>query len=103
MKSIGYLRFDSVPMYYAFSKVERLLQKHFQSCNAYVRDSFDLRTLYFSVEIYDCLGQSALQVDAPKLSRRNSKRKTKQTTVRRPSVNRQRADDPGWAMDQVAQ
>lgn len=42
MKSIGYLRFDSVPMYYAFSKVERLLQKHFQSCNAYVRDSFDL-------------------------------------------------------------
>jgi hypothetical protein len=41
MKSLGYLRFASVPMYYAFSKVERLLQLHFQSENAYLRDSFD--------------------------------------------------------------
>jgi hypothetical protein len=29
MKILGYLRFASVPMYYAFSKVERLLQLHF--------------------------------------------------------------------------
>jgi hypothetical protein len=41
IKSLGYLRFASVRMHYAFSRVERLLQLHFQSGNAYLRDSFD--------------------------------------------------------------
>jgi hypothetical protein len=41
MKSIRYLRFASLKMFYAFSKVERLLQNHFQSDRAFIRDSFD--------------------------------------------------------------
>ena len=38
---MGYLRFASLKMFYAFSKVERLLQNHFQSDSAFIRDSFD--------------------------------------------------------------
>ena len=41
MKSLGYLRFASLGLYYVFAKVERLLQLHFQSDAAFLRDSFD--------------------------------------------------------------
>jgi len=41
LKSKGFLKFPSIALYYAFAKVERLLQEHFKSDNAYVRDSFE--------------------------------------------------------------
>lgn len=40
LKSKGFLRFASLGTFYTFAKVERILQDHFRSSSAYVRDSF---------------------------------------------------------------
>lgn len=40
LKSKGFLKFASLGMYYTFAKVERILQDHFKSEGAYMRDSF---------------------------------------------------------------
>ncbi|XP_046461096.1 uncharacterized protein LOC124207595 [Daphnia pulex] len=42
LRSKGFLRFASLGFYYTISKVERILQKHLQSHQAYIRDSFQL-------------------------------------------------------------
>lgn len=40
LRSKGFLRFASLGFYYTIAKVERILQKHLQSNEAYIRDSF---------------------------------------------------------------
>lgn len=41
-KSKGFLRFASLGMFHTFAKVEKQLQKHFKSEEAYLRDSFEM-------------------------------------------------------------
>ena len=41
LKSQGFLRFASLGMYYTFAKVEKILQDHFKTDKAYLRDSFE--------------------------------------------------------------
>lgn len=42
LRSKGFLRLASLAFYYTIAKVERILQKHLQSKDAYITDSFQL-------------------------------------------------------------